>query len=103
MSAGLYWQNSLDSEGKIHNAWVAYVNTGPRGEQGPSAGSPLWDRLVLRVLRVLARTFPDAPADGTNGRKDNAWVHVVYDVSGDYNDLTNKPTIGDGGALPKWV
>jgi len=34
-----YWQNSVDGEGNDSETWVAYVNTGPRGEQGP-AGPP---------------------------------------------------------------
>jgi hypothetical protein len=86
-----YWNDGAD-------AWVAYVNTGPRGVQGPQGppgqsivgpdgpqGPPGQD----------GGNFPDAPSDGkTYGRKDATWEEVES-FSGDYSDLTNKPIIGD--------
>ncbi len=80
-----YWQNSVDPDsGDPSKTWVAYVNTGPRGEQGPQGppgqsivgppgpegppGDPGQD----------GGNFPDAPADGTlYGRKDNDWEEVA--------------------------
>jgi len=97
-----YWNDSAD-------AWVAYVNTGPRGKQGVQG--PPGDSIVgpPGPEGPNGGTFPDAPVDGkTYGRKDAAWEEVEsfsgdYNdltnqpdlFSGDYSDLTNKPTIGD--------
>jgi hypothetical protein len=81
-----YWNSQAD-------AWVAYVNTGPRGEQGVQG--PPGQSIIgpPGPEGPNGGTFPDAPADGeTYGRKDAAW-EIVESFSGDYNDLTNKPPI----------
>jgi hypothetical protein len=83
-----HWSGQAD-------AWVAYVNTGPRGQQGVQG--PPGDSIVgpPGPEGPNGGTFPDAPVDGkTYGRKDAAWEEVES-FSGDYSDLTNKPTIGD--------
>ena len=76
-----YWQNSVDGEGNASKTWVAYVNTGPRGEQGPQG--PPGQSIVgppgpEGPAGPNGGTFPDAPADGTlYGRKDNDWEEVA--------------------------
>ena len=95
-----YWQKSPGSDGNESKTWVAYVNTGPRGEQGPqgppgqSIVGPPGPEGPPGQDGADGGNFPDALADGTlYGRKDNAWEPTF---SGDYNDLINQPTIGDG-------
>ena len=86
-----YWNGDAD-------AWVAYVNTGPRGVQGvqgPPGQSIVGPEGPEGPQGPSGGTMPDAPVDGkTYGRKDAAWEEVES-FSGDYNDLTNQPTIGD--------
>ena len=64
--------------------WVAVSKSGPKGDKGDT-GNP---------------GFADVPNDGVlYGRKDAAWEAVPAAFSGNYNDLTNQPTIptvGDG-------
>jgi len=88
---GKGWQNTDDCWSSYWNpesgSWVAYVNTGPRGQQGPQGppgqsivgppgpegpeGPPGQDG-------TDGGTFPDAPSDGTTyGRKDATWVAVT--------------------------
>ena len=93
-----YWQNSVTPNGDPSQTWVAYVNTGPRGEQGPQGppgqsivgppgpegpeGPPGQDG-------TDGGTFPDAPSDGkTYGRKDATWVEVTGGGSGGQSPLT---------------
>lgn len=85
---GKGWQNTDDCWSSYWNpdadAWVAYVNTGPRGEQGPQG--PPGESIVgppgpPGPDGPSGGTFPDAPADGEiYGRQDNDWV-VVSDQS----------------------
>ena len=76
-----YWQNSVDDQGNDSKTWVAYVNTGPRGEQGPQG--PPGQSIVgppgpEGPAGPNGGSFPDAPADGTlYGRKDNDWEEVA--------------------------
>jgi hypothetical protein len=77
-----YWQNSVDPDsGDPSKTWVAYVNTGPRGEQGPQG--PPGQSIVgppgpEGPEGPSGGSFPDAPADGTlYGRKDNDWEEVA--------------------------
>ena len=76
-----YWQNSVDGEGNDSQSWVAYVNTGPRGQQGPQG--PPGQSIVgppgpEGPEGPSGGSFPDAPADGTlYGRKDNDWEEVA--------------------------
>ena len=80
-----YWQNSVDpNSGNDSKTWVAYVNTGPRGEQGPqgppgqSIVGPPGPEGPEGPPGTDGGTFPDAPADGTlYGRKDNDWEEVA--------------------------
>jgi len=81
-----YWQNSIDpnNNNDPSETWVAYVNTGPRGEQGPqgppgqSIVGPPGPEGPEGQPGQNGGTFPDAPADGTlYGRKDNDWEEVA--------------------------
>ena len=75
-----YWQKSVDDQGNDSKTWVAYVNTGPRGQQGPQG--PPGQSIVgppgpEGPPGPNGGTFPDAPADGKiYGRKDNDWEEV---------------------------
>lgn len=101
---GKGWQNTEDCWSSYWNpeaeAWVAYVNTGPRGQQGPQG--PPGASIVgpPGPEGPPGGNFPDAPGDGkVYGRKDADWVEVSTAGGGgtnDYNQLINKPTIGDG-------
>jgi hypothetical protein len=77
-----YWQNSVDPDsGDPSQTWVAYVNTGPRGEQGPQG--PPGQSIVgppgpEGPAGPNGGTFPDAPADNTlYGRRNNDWEEVA--------------------------
>ena len=82
-----YWQNSVDPQGNDSKTWVAYVNTGPRGEQGPQG--PPGTSIVgppgpEGPPGPSGGTFPDAPEDNTTyGRRDAEWVPVT--ASGTYS------------------
>lgn len=59
-----YWQDSPSDNGGASKTWVAYVNTGPRGEKGDK-GDP-------------GTSFPDVPVDNIlYGRQNQNWVPVV--------------------------
>ena len=85
---GKGWQNTDDCWSSYWNpeseTWVAYVNTGPRGEQGPqgppgqSIVGPPGPEGPEGQPGQDGGSFPDAPADGTlYGRKDNDWEEVA--------------------------
>lgn len=71
----------------VSSQWVSISKAGPQGPTGEKGdqGDP---------------GFADVPNDGVlYGRKDAAWEAVPAAFSGNYNDLTNQPTIptvGDG-------
>ena len=60
-----YWQDSPSDNAGASRTWVAYVNTGPRGEKGDKGDTgPV--------------SFPDVPVDGIlYGRQDQNWAPVV--------------------------
>jgi hypothetical protein len=99
-----YWQNSVDpSSGDDSKTWVAYVNTGPRGQQGPQG--PPGQSIVgppgpEGPPGPNGGTFPDAPADGKiYGRKDNDWeeVSAAGGGGGNYNFIA--PLQEDGTSV----
>jgi len=78
-----YWQSSVDAQGRDSKTWVAYVNTGPRGEQGPQGiagprgiqGPPGPDGPPGSGLSILGSVddFADLPTENVlNG--DTYWV-----------------------------
>ncbi len=101
-----YWNGDAD-------AWVAYVNTGPRGVQGPQGppgqsivgpdgpqGPPGLDGND-GADGADGGTFPDAPADGQlYGRKDNDWEVVTGDIEEAPDD---GQVYGRRGADTSWV
>ena len=98
-----YWQNSVTPDGDDSKTWVAYVNTGPRGEQGPQG--PPGQSLVgppgpegpegpAGEDGLSGGTFPDAPSDGqVYGRKDAAWEPVETSIPGVSPLTFSKPLV----------
>jgi hypothetical protein len=88
-----YWNNEAD-------AWVAYVNTGPRGVQGPQG--PPGQSIVgpdgpEGPQGPSGGTFPDAPSDGkTYGRKDANWKEVSTPSIGDATITVRQGGINKG-------
>ena len=99
-----YWQNSVTPDGDDSKTWVAYVNTGPRGEQGPQG--PPGQSIVgppgpEGPEGPSGGSFPDAPADGElYGRKDNDWEIVTGDIEEAPDD---GQVYGRRGSDTSWV
>jgi hypothetical protein len=98
-----YWQNSVDPDGNDSKTWVAYVNTGPRGQQGPQG--PPGQSIVgppgpEGPVGPNGGTFPDAPSDGkTYGRKDATWAEVTGGGGGQSPLTFIKPLVNNNNIV----